>query len=87
MQKKFKLFRFWEGYRSTSTAKTPEVLGFKVKEPLQISRGNTPCKVVAELDMINEQPLCYHIESIRTSKRACKIVDKLGRSIAEVRID
>lgn len=88
VQKKFKLFRFWEGYRSSTNAarNQEEKLGFQVKEPLQISRGKTPCEVVdAGLEENDDEPCRYHIQSTRTSKRACKIVDNLGRTIAEVR--
>ncbi|XP_015901195.1 protein LURP-one-related 11-like [Ziziphus jujuba] len=83
-KKKFKLFTFWEGYRSSAgTATSQEKPGFQVKKTLKISRSGSPCEFIAGLDK-NQPPDHYHIQRW-TRKPVCNIVDNLGRSVAEVK--
>lgn len=62
--------------------KNQEKPGFQVKKTLTISRGGSPCEAIARLDK-NQPSDHYHIQSW-TRKPVRKIVDNLGRSVAEV---
>lgn len=86
MQEKFKLFRFWEGYKSTGADRNPKRPGFQVrKAPFRlISRGYSSSREVVVVGLDKNQSFGYNIESCRTRNSPCKIVDKFGRPIAEV---
>lgn len=81
---RFKLFRFWEGYRSTTTEVGSKKPGFQVSQTLRISRGDSPCEVIVGLD--ENQPRHYKIQSWDSSKSACKIADQFGGLVAEVNL-
>nr|WAU86911.1 birch protein [Betula platyphylla] len=84
LRKRFKLFRFWEGYRSTATEIDSKKPGFQVRQTLRIQRGHSPCQVTVGLD--ENQPRHYKIQSWgSSSKSACKIVDQFGVLVAELK--
>ncbi|CAK7356448.1 unnamed protein product [Dovyalis caffra] len=82
LRKKFKLFGFWEGYRSSGSEIDKTKPGFQVRKTLRLIRGDSPCKVTVGLD--KNQASQYKIGSW-SSKSAYKIVDKFGVAIAEVK--
>ncbi|EXC45786.1 Protein LURP-one-related 11 [Morus notabilis] len=86
-KEKFKLFRFWEGYKSTGADRNPKRPGFQVrKAPFRlISRGYSSSRDVVVVGLDENQSFGYNIESCRTRNSPCKIVDKFGRPIAEVK--
>ncbi|KAK9282030.1 hypothetical protein L1049_004941 [Liquidambar formosana] len=84
LRKKFKLFRCWEGYRSTGTEINKGKPGFQLKKSFSIPRRNSLCEVIVGSN--NTQPQHYKIESwTSNSDSACRIVDQLGGLIAEVK--
>lgn len=80
MQKNFKLFRFWEGYRGKNT---PELPGFKARKAFRISGGESPCVITVGLEK-NQPRFTYIIQSSSDESTVCNILDKFGRPIAEV---
>ncbi|KAF5477013.1 hypothetical protein F2P56_003693 [Juglans regia] len=83
-RKRFKLFRFWEGYRSTDKEIEMKRPGFQVRKTLRIPRGDSPCEVIVGLD--ENQPRHYKIHSWSSCKSACKLVDQFGGLVAEVNL-
>ncbi|KAE8124053.1 hypothetical protein FH972_018964 [Carpinus fangiana] len=83
LRKRFKLSRFWEGYRSTATEVDSKKPGFQVSQTLRISRGDSPCEVTVGLD--ENQPRHYKIQTWDSSKSTCKIVDQFGGLVAELK--
>ncbi|KAJ4829274.1 hypothetical protein Tsubulata_050196 [Turnera subulata] len=82
---KFNLFGFWEGYRSTATDSGNTKTGFLVRKTVKnLFKGSSdsPCKVIMSLD--KNLPYQYKIESW-ASKSLCKIVNRSGEIIAEVK--
>ena len=83
---KFKLVRFWEGYRSFNGTVNDEDKNpcFQVRKSFRILRGDSICEVIVWLD---KDQLCQHYQ-IETcpGKSTFKIVDKLGGLIAEVNL-
>ncbi|KDP40634.1 hypothetical protein JCGZ_24633 [Jatropha curcas] len=82
LKKKFKLFGCWEGYRSTAAKIEKGKPCFEVRKHFRLLRGGLLCRVTVELD--HSQSSKYEIESW-TGKSTCKIVDKSGGQIAEVK--
>ncbi|XP_040986880.1 protein LURP-one-related 11-like [Juglans microcarpa x Juglans regia] len=82
-RKRFKLFRFWEGYRSTDKEIEMKRPGFQVRKTLRIPRGDSPCEVIVGLD--ENQPRHYKIHSWSSCKSACKLVDQFGGLVAELK--
>lgn len=81
---RFKLFRFWEGYRSTDKEIETKRPGFQVRKTLRIPRGNAPCEVIVGLD--ENQPRHYNIHGWSSCNSTCKLVDQFGGLIAEVNL-
>lgn len=82
MQEKFKLFRFWEGHRSTSA----ERASFQVRKLFGIfSRYYYSSYEAVGVGLDKNQSFGYIIESYRTRKSPFKMLDKFGKSIAEVK--
>ncbi|XWS20000.1 hypothetical protein CRYUN_Cryun31cG0064100 [Craigia yunnanensis] len=84
-RKKFKLVRFWEGYRSfngtvNNEDKNPS---FQVRKSFRILRGDSISEVIVWLD--KDQPCQYYQIETCPGKSTFKIVDKLGGLIAEVK--
>ncbi|XP_062169944.1 protein LURP-one-related 11-like [Alnus glutinosa] len=85
LRKRFKLFRFWEGYRSTATEVDRKKPGFQVRKTFRISRGDSPVSPYEVLVGLDEnQPGHYKIQSWGSNKSACKIVDQFGGLVAEL---
>ncbi|KAB1199301.1 Protein LURP-one-related 3 [Morella rubra] len=82
VRKRSKLFRFWEGYRSTGTEMGKKRPGFQVRKTLRISRGDSPCQVIVGLD--ENQPRHYKIHGW-SSKSVCEIADPFGTLVAELK--
>lgn len=83
MQRYLRLFRFWEGYRSTRTAETNlKKPDFQVRQNFNILRRNSDCEVILGLD--TNQPYNYVMTSLN-SKCACKIVDNVGDIVAQLK--
>ncbi|MBA0658700.1 hypothetical protein Gotur_025667 [Gossypium turneri] len=84
-RKKFRLIKFWEGFRTFSGRVNDEDKnpGFEVRKSCRILRCDSICEVIVRLH--GDQP-CQHyrIESC-PGKSTFKIVDKLGRLITEVK--
>ncbi|KAJ7951438.1 Protein LURP-one-related like [Quillaja saponaria] len=81
-RKKFKMSRFWEGYRSTTTEINQQKPCFQVRKASRISVGSAPFDIILGLD--KNQPYRYRFESW-TCKSECKIVDQFGGTIAELK--
>lgn len=83
---KFRLIKFWEGFRAFSGRVNDEDKnqGFEVRKSCRILRCDSMCEVIVRLD--RDQP-CQHyrIESC-PGISTFKIVDKLGRLITEVKL-
>ncbi|KAL6140594.1 hypothetical protein ACLB2K_058893 [Fragaria x ananassa] len=82
LRKKSKCLGVWEGYRSSNGKEinpknTPS---FQVRRSF---KGKSACKVIVGLDKNQIQQ--YRIESWSCGKSACKILDKFGRLVAEVK--
>ncbi|XP_065867594.1 protein LURP-one-related 11-like [Euphorbia lathyris] len=81
-KKKFKLLDCWDGYRASGNdeidRKKP---GFQVRRKFRLS-GHA-CRAVVRSDQ--NQSRQYSIESNWTSKSTCRIADKAGVLIAEVK--
>nr|POE67980.1 protein lurp-one-related 11 [Quercus suber] len=82
LRKRFKLFRFWEGYRSSDTETVIKKPCFQVRKSMRISRGDSPCEVIVGLD--ENQSHHYKIQTWN-SKSVCKIVDQSGGLVAELK--
>ncbi|XP_077230750.1 protein LURP-one-related 11-like [Tasmannia lanceolata] len=82
LRKKLRLFGRWEGYKSNGSKMEQEKPWFKVRKPCRILKGDPPCQVTVGWN--KDRPDCYRIEGL-AGKSACKIVDKAGRLVAEVK--
>ena len=82
---KFKLVKFWEGYRSFNGTVNNEDKNpaFQVRKCFRILRGDSICEVIVWLD--KDQPCQYYQIETNPGKSIFKIVDKLGELIAEVK--
>ncbi|XP_007024760.2 PREDICTED: protein LURP-one-related 11 [Theobroma cacao] len=85
-RKKFKLVRFWEGYRSSDGTVNDEDKrpAFRVRKSFGILGGDSLCDAIVWLDK-DQQCHYYRIESCAGKSSTFKIVDKFGRLIAEVK--
>ncbi|KAL6144396.1 hypothetical protein ACLB2K_055089 [Fragaria x ananassa] len=82
LRKKSNFLGVWEGYRSSNGKEinpknTPS---FQVR---RCFKGKSACKVIVGLEKNQIQQ--YRIESWSSGKSACKILDKSGRLVAEVK--
>ncbi|XWS16106.1 hypothetical protein CRYUN_Cryun34aG0057100 [Craigia yunnanensis] len=84
-RKKFKLVRFWEGYRSFNGTVNNEDKNpaFQVRKTFRILRGDSICEVIVWLD--KDKPCQYYQIETKPGKSTFKIVDKLGELIASVK--
>ncbi|KAJ1390578.1 Tubby-like, C-terminal [Sesbania bispinosa] len=84
LKKQHKLSRYWEGYRFPDTRNDHKGVGpsFRICKTHRISRGDSTYEV--ELGLDKNQPYTYKIES-NTCKSTCKISDKFGVIVAELR--
>lgn len=78
----YKLSRFWEGYKLPATRNDQKGPCFRVGKTYSIIRWDSNYEV--ELGLDKNQPYNYKIES-SSCKPACKIFDKLGVIVAEVK--
>ncbi|KAF5732084.1 hypothetical protein HS088_TW18G00773 [Tripterygium wilfordii] len=92
LRKQWKLLGFWEGYRPSMSggggeaSKSKKRPGFQVRKTLvgMFGGGDSTCKVTAEGLDKNQQSHDFKIQSW-SNNSICKIVDKSGDLIAEVR--
>ncbi|CAK8560524.1 unnamed protein product [Lathyrus sativus] len=82
LKKQYKLSRFWEGYKLPATRNDQKGPCFRVGKTYSIIRWDSNYEV--ELGLDKNQPYNYKIES-SSCKPACKIFDKLGVIVAELR--
>ncbi|XP_022715364.1 protein LURP-one-related 11-like [Durio zibethinus] len=84
-RKKFKLLRFWEGYRSFNGTvdDEDEIPAFQVRKSFRILGGDLLCEVRIRLN--KDQPCQYYQIETCPGQSTFKIVDKLGGLIAEVK--
>lgn len=83
MQRYFRLFGFWEGYKSTGKVETnTKRPDFLVRQSFNMLRRNSDCEVILGLD--DNHPYNYAMTSLN-GKCACKIVDNFGDTVAELK--
>ncbi|KAH1066322.1 hypothetical protein J1N35_031309 [Gossypium stocksii] len=85
-RKKFRLIKFWEGFRTFSGRVSDEDKNpvFEVRKSCRILRCDSICEVIVRLH--RDQPCQHYRMESCPGKSTFKIVDKLGRLITEVKL-
>lgn len=79
---KFRLLARWEGYKDEK--KKGASWWCQVRQSWGISKKPLGCEVVVHLYHDKKSP-AFKIEKVKSDLTSCKIVDRLGGPIAEVR--
>ncbi|XP_058106984.1 protein LURP-one-related 11-like [Magnolia sinica] len=82
VRKKLRVFGRWEGYKSNGSKLEEGKPWFVVRKPCRIMKGDSFYEVTVR--WATDQSNCYMIKG-STVRSGCKIVDKVGRIVAEVK--
>ncbi|KAL2933802.1 Protein LURP-one-related 11 [Bienertia sinuspersici] len=82
LRKKYRLLAHWEGYRDEKKKGASWL--FQVRKSWKIPKNPLEYEVVVNMYHDRKSP-AFKIQKVKSDSTSCKIVDRLGGSIAEVR--